>query len=83
MAGDYVLHEEVEHPAGLGLLHALDFGDELLVDEEAFLAGDGVDADERVQGVDGVLADEAADQAGVVDHLGGRVDGLEGVEEAA
>lgn len=81
MAGDDVLHEEVDEVALLWFLEALDAGDELAVDEEAFLAGDGVDADERVDGVDGVLADEAAGEPGVVDHFGGGVHGAQAVEK--
>lgn len=81
VAGHDVLHEEIEEVALLGLLEALDAGDELAVDEEAFFTGDGVDAHERMDGVDGVFADEAAQQPGVVDHFGGGVDGAEAVEE--
>jgi hypothetical protein len=81
MAGHEVLHEEVDEVALLGFLEALDAGDELAVDEEAFLACDGVDADEGVDGVDGVFADEAAGEPGVVDHFGGGVHGAQAVEE--
>ena len=69
MASGNVVHEEIKQPLLLGHLHTLDPSDELAVEEEALLAGHGVHADERVDGVNGVFADKAAGQAGVVDHL--------------
>jgi hypothetical protein len=39
-----------------------------------------VDPDQRVDGVYGVFAHEAACQTGVVDHFGGGVDSPESVE---
>lgn len=71
MASDNVLHEEVDEPALLGLLEALDPGDEFAVDEQAFLTGDGVDAHKRVDGVNGVLAHQTSGRTSVVDHFGG------------
>lgn len=70
MASGNVVHEEIKQPFLFGHLHTLDPGDEFAVKEETLLAGHGVHADERVNGVDGVFADKTAGQAGVVDHLG-------------
>lgn len=69
MASGNVVHEKIKQPLLLGHLHALDPGDEFAVEEQTLLAGHGVHADERVDGVDGVFADKTASQAGVVDHL--------------
>ena len=80
MASDDVLHEEVDEPALLRLLETLDPGDEFAVDEEALLAGNGVDADKRVSGVNRVLTNQAAGGTSVVDHFGGRVSDSQGVK---
>lgn len=53
-----MLHEEIHEPALLGLLQAVDLRDEFAVDEEAFLTRDRVHPDQRMHGVDWVLADE-------------------------
>lgn len=61
-----VLVEEVEEVVRLLLLQADDAARELGVDEERFLARDGVGAHERVDGGDGLAAhDGASRQSGV------------------
>lgn len=70
MAGNDVLHEELEQHLLLRLLEPHDLRDELRIDEEALLTRHWVYPDERVDRVDGILADEAAGQMCVIDHLG-------------
>ena len=69
MAGNHMLQQEINQDLRLGLFHALNPGDELAVEEKRLLARDGVDADERVYGVDRVFADETAGLTDVGDHL--------------
>ena len=80
MPSDDVLHEEIQQPTLLGLLQTGDLGDELAVDEQAFLARDGVDAHQRVDGVDGLFAHQATSQTRMVDHFCRRVDGAQSVQ---
>ena len=80
-----VIHQVLEQPLGLALLPPLYACDPLVVDEEGLLAGHGVDADKRVEGLDGVLAAQAAVVAReVADALGGvyRLEAIEHLSEA-
>lgn len=81
MSGNDVLEQEIKKVPEFGFLQSLNLGDELAVDEQALLSSDGMHADQRMHGVDRILAHQATGEAGMVDHLGRRVDRLQLVNE--
>ena len=75
-----MVEEEVEQVLGLLVLEADDALREALVDVQRLLARDGVDADDRVLGLDGLTPDGATALARVLGLRDCRMDGPEALE---
>ena len=69
MASNHVVQEKINQKLRLCIFHALNPGNELAIEEKGFPAGDRVDPNEWVHGVDRVFADQTTGLTDVRDHL--------------
>jgi hypothetical protein len=77
--GDHVVEKEIEKHLRLRLLESLELRDEFTIEKETFLPRYWMNPNQRVDGLDGILPNQAAVHPGMSNHHGGAVDRLQAI----
>lgn len=70
MTGDNMIHQEIQHPLNLGLLHPLNLRNKLSIQEKTFLPGNRMHPNQRMHRINGILPHQPARQPRMRNHLG-------------